>query len=429
MQKLSLTLVCSVVLLFSACKKESLVETQKQAVNSTNQATNQTNPSGTTVNAPNGATTSDERLQCATSISSNFNGTSIGAGKFICFTVPDAIVTIDPLASTATTSYNGTNWTSPFPKSVSGNVFLSAAAFQVPAGGLPGGINPVTWSGSVSVSDDNVKVAWQWAASVYNSFSSDLSSLGVKPCDDNKLSTTKNSDHAGTPESFKQNVAGGARGGGGSNYTGSYSSTKSFSCVVGSDIICPIVSLNLSGTSFCGAGTYTGNISTNDIWGDIKKSTTTINSIVTPDGISSYTTFWTFDGQTVTGNSISIPVSANTNCGQLVKPVLVKVVCDASQAVLLQTQVDLFMNPVIEPNFTIDQSSCTGNIAFNCLNVNDVSWTLGIVEGTGNTVPVSSIPTTLNYSYNSYGCVNTATVENVFCASWGDLNGQAPIKK
>jgi hypothetical protein len=35
----------------------------------------------------------------------------------------------------------------------------------------------------------------------------------------------KNSDHAGTPENFKPFVIGGARGGGGSNYTGLYSGT------------------------------------------------------------------------------------------------------------------------------------------------------------------------------------------------------------
>src|SRR5439155_361606 len=36
---------------------------------------------------------------------------------------------------------------------------------------------------------------------------------------------TSNSDHAGTPEAFKPYVIGGARGGGGSNYTGSLSGT------------------------------------------------------------------------------------------------------------------------------------------------------------------------------------------------------------
>jgi len=55
---------------------------------------------------------------------------------------------------------------------------------------------------------------------------------GVKPVDDNQTSNYQNSDHAGTPESFKASVTGGATGGGGSNYTGSYSPTVSVTPVV-----------------------------------------------------------------------------------------------------------------------------------------------------------------------------------------------------
>jgi hypothetical protein len=62
---------------------------------------------------------------------------------------------------------------------------------------------------------------------VYTSFSTDYTKLGVKPVDDNQASSYKNSDYAGTPESFTAYVTGGATGGGGSNYTGSYSGTGS----------------------------------------------------------------------------------------------------------------------------------------------------------------------------------------------------------
>jgi len=61
----------------------------------------------------------------------------------------------------------------------------------------------------------------------YTSFDTDYNALGVKPVDDNKASQYQNSDHAGTPENFKMFVIGGATGGGGSNYTGSYSATGS----------------------------------------------------------------------------------------------------------------------------------------------------------------------------------------------------------
>ena len=74
-----------------------------------------------------------------------------------------------------------------------------------------------------------LKVQWQWAASVYHNatFAADYNLLGVKPVDDNHTSLYLNSDHAGTPENFKSDVTGGARGGGGSNFTGSYSGTAS----------------------------------------------------------------------------------------------------------------------------------------------------------------------------------------------------------
>jgi hypothetical protein len=72
---------------------------------------------------------------------------------------------------------------------------------------------------------------WQWGAAVYTSFSSDNNAVGVKPVDDNKASQYKNSDHAGTPENFKARVTGGATGGGGANYTGSYSGTVSVGCL------------------------------------------------------------------------------------------------------------------------------------------------------------------------------------------------------
>jgi hypothetical protein len=45
-----------------------------------------------------------------------------------------------------------------------------------------------------------------------------------------QASIYKNSDHAGTPENFRASVTGGASGGGGSNFNGSYTATGS--CVL-----------------------------------------------------------------------------------------------------------------------------------------------------------------------------------------------------
>src|SRR5262249_46558187 len=109
----------------------------------------------------------------------------------------------------------------------------SGLAFQVPADGLPGGINPVTWSGTFVSESPGVTVSWKWGTAVYDQFSTDGSALGVKPVDGASSNPYPNSDHARTPESFKAYVTGGARGGGGSNWTGSYSGTSALAaCVI-----------------------------------------------------------------------------------------------------------------------------------------------------------------------------------------------------
>jgi hypothetical protein len=193
-------------------------------------------------------------------IQSNFNGTPIHAGDTLWFNsvvkvsglgatkttlnfvnstidftangtsfdlkVPSAAITFDPAATSATTTFDpGTNtWDTIVPMNPGGNVYLSGLALPLP-GGLPGGINPVTWSGTFQSATAGLSVNWQWATAVYTNFSTDYTTLGVKPVDNNHLSVYQNSDHAGTPENFRVFVTGGARGGGGSNFTGSYSGT------------------------------------------------------------------------------------------------------------------------------------------------------------------------------------------------------------
>jgi len=196
----------------------------------------------------------------ASTISANFNGTSIPSGYTIWFTsvikaqglanmpvmvnmsnasvsftaggtpytisVPNFAVTFNPSATTATLSYNGSSWTESVPSSIGGNVLMGAVAFPVSTN-LPGGIQNVTWTGTFSSTQQSgLKLNWAWSAAVYSQFNSDYTQLGVKPVDDNKADPSyPNSDHAGTPESDKSYVTGGAMGGGGSNYTGGLSGT------------------------------------------------------------------------------------------------------------------------------------------------------------------------------------------------------------
>lgn len=200
--------------------------------------------------------------QCGgSSIGSNFNGTAIDGGNFVWFNavvkvtgvdvsngtliellgstiaftaggttyqldVPATFLEFVPGATEAETQFVDGAWVTVVPATFSQEVFLSGLAFQVPAGGLSGGINPVTWSGTfLSPTTAGVKVQWKWAAAVYTQFSTDPTAIEVKPVDGNTENPFANSDHAGTPENFKAFVIGGARGGGGSNWTGSYSGT------------------------------------------------------------------------------------------------------------------------------------------------------------------------------------------------------------
>ncbi len=190
-------------------------------------------------------------------INSNFNGTSIQGGNTIWFsshmkvnglgaapvtlsitqsvitftssgqvfnlTTPNATITFDPNATQSTTNFDAlTNtWVTTVPSSQAGaDPFMTGLALTVPAGGLPGGINPVSWTATFSSSDPNISGSWQWGAAVYTDFSTDYNALGVLAVDGGRQS--------GTPLNFGRFVTGGARGGGGSNFTGSNSATGHF---------------------------------------------------------------------------------------------------------------------------------------------------------------------------------------------------------
>jgi hypothetical protein len=218
----------------------------------------------------------------STSIVSNFNGTAIPAGDTIWFSsvfkpsgvgaapvtlhvtnqsisfkasntnyqvfVPDSTITLSSSTTTATATYdNGHNaWVINLPAKFSGNGFAGGVGFQLSTY-LPGGINPVTWQADFTTDTPGVSLNWQWAAAVYKpGFGTDPGSLGVKPLDQNSGTLYNNSDHAGTPENFRDLVTGGARGGGGSNWTGSLSPTVT----VKPSVVVTVPPANISGMAF-----------------------------------------------------------------------------------------------------------------------------------------------------------------------------------
>lgn len=207
----------------------------------------------------------------AKSITGNFNGTAIAKDNYLWFTavaspvgtlptnadftvrfinpsvqftaggtnyslaVPNGRIEFSAsVSNNATTIFNGAEWVTIVPLHPSGNVLLTALAYQVP-NDLPGGIKNVVFSGTFLSSVPGLRLNWKWAAAVYTSLSSNYVVLGVKPTDQ---STTQypNSDHAGTPELYRDSVTGGATGGGGGNYVGSLSGTLAVTpCLDASD--------------------------------------------------------------------------------------------------------------------------------------------------------------------------------------------------
>jgi hypothetical protein len=141
--------------------------------------------------------------------------------------LPDADITIDPNASatSASTTFDPINnvWTTTLPWDTDDNAFLTGATWAVPSAGLPPDVEPVTWCGQFASDVANIDIGWRWAAAAYSTFSSDNTTLGVKPQDTDHDNPGTNRDLAGTPENYKQYVIPGARGKGGKNYTGSYS--------------------------------------------------------------------------------------------------------------------------------------------------------------------------------------------------------------
>ena len=139
--------------------------------------------------------------------------------------VPDGKITFDPYATSAATSFDAVDnvWLTTIPWDLDDNALLTATSWLVPAGGIPGDIEPVTWCGTFASDTAGVDIGWRWSAAAYSSFSGDNTVLGVKPMNTDYDNPPASRDNAGTPENFKGFLIPGARGKGGKNYTGSYS--------------------------------------------------------------------------------------------------------------------------------------------------------------------------------------------------------------
>jgi len=177
---------------------------------------------------------------------SNFSVKGMTAGNSIVLTnsrvlingvpyeVPDARITFANVPCATTSFDTGTqSWITTVPLSGSDEIFLSGLAF--PVTNLPGGAK-VSWEGTFGTSQPGVCLSWKWGAAAYKIFPLqntdplviDYNVAQIKPTHQASC-LYNNGNHAGTPQNptVQASVTGGARGGGGSNFTGSWSGTGS----------------------------------------------------------------------------------------------------------------------------------------------------------------------------------------------------------
>ncbi len=199
-------------------------------------------------------------------ITSSFNSTSIPAGRYIWFNsaldrgsltgitgnvtfnitngiitftansqqytlnVPNARIRYDAAVTSATTQFVNNVWETVMPRTFTDYVFMSGLSYQVPAS-LPGSITNVRWSATITIDKAAVSATWKWSAAVYTSFAAH-SGLNIKPKNGSTQNPYANNDLAGTPENFKTSLVSGAKGSGGTNYTGTYSTTSTATCTI-----------------------------------------------------------------------------------------------------------------------------------------------------------------------------------------------------
>ncbi len=138
------------------------------------------------------------------------------------YSVPNGTVVFSPSATCASTTFSGGQWMTTVPVSGSDEILLSALGIKAPAD-LKGA--KVMWTADFSANVTGISINWKAGSAVYTTDMTNYNSDGVKPTH-TKACLYNNSDHAGTPENKKNFLTGGAAGGGGSNYTGSWSETQ-----------------------------------------------------------------------------------------------------------------------------------------------------------------------------------------------------------
>ena len=172
------------------------------------------------IGTPGGVSTTDVSTVQFTGVSFVLNGQT--------YALPDGLLTFDPAASaTPTTTFDPTffpngRWrTTLNPNNLSDEIFFDGNALPVDSNISGGG--KATFNYTTLSSDNSLRFNWQWSAAVYTFWPGNNAAL---------ILPYHNSLHAGTPQNpqVQHALTQGPRGGGGSNYTGSWSGTGNGAC-------------------------------------------------------------------------------------------------------------------------------------------------------------------------------------------------------
>jgi hypothetical protein len=148
----------------------------------------------------------------------------------ISYPMPNGTVVFDPAASlTSTTTFTGTPgtssalWTTTInPDNISDENFFVGAAIPVDLRITGGGQATIRFT--TQTDDTRLSFSWQWSAAAYTYWPSDWNMALIQPYHGNGPT---GSQHADTPDNttIQKSLIQGPRGGGGSNFTGSWSAT------------------------------------------------------------------------------------------------------------------------------------------------------------------------------------------------------------
>jgi hypothetical protein len=142
------------------------------------------------------------------------------------YALPNGRVVFNPAVSTASTIVNADgSWTTTVNPTFSSDIFFDGQAIPVDSNLENGGHGNTgsTLSFSTSSSDGSLKFQWQWGAAVYTSWPGNAAA-NIEP--------VHGALQAGAPQNkaVEADLIQGPRGGGGSNFTGSWSGTGHGTC-------------------------------------------------------------------------------------------------------------------------------------------------------------------------------------------------------